>query len=40
MGQVSLARIAKDYLNDGGSITLTSGVLAYNRCREAHPCPW
>jgi NAD(P)-dependent dehydrogenase (short-subunit alcohol dehydrogenase family) len=28
MGQVSLARIAKDYLNDGGSITLTSGVLA------------
>jgi len=28
MGQVSLARIAKDHLNDGGSITLTSGVLA------------
>jgi len=28
MGQVSLARIAKDYLNDGGSITLTTGVLA------------
>jgi NAD(P)-dependent dehydrogenase (short-subunit alcohol dehydrogenase family) len=28
MGQVSLARIAKDHLNDGGSITLTSGILA------------
>ncbi len=33
MGQISLARIAKDYLNDGGSITLTSGVLAI------HPMP-
>jgi NAD(P)-dependent dehydrogenase (short-subunit alcohol dehydrogenase family) len=28
MGQVSLARIAKAHLNDGGSITLTSGILA------------
>jgi NAD(P)-dependent dehydrogenase (short-subunit alcohol dehydrogenase family) len=28
MGQVSLARVAKDHLRDGGSITLTSGVLA------------
>jgi len=28
MGQVSLARIAKDYLRDGGSITLTTGTLA------------
>jgi len=28
MGQVSLARIAKDHLRDGGSITLTTGVLA------------
>lgn len=28
MGQVSLARIAKDHLIDGGSITLTTGVLA------------
>jgi NAD(P)-dependent dehydrogenase (short-subunit alcohol dehydrogenase family) len=28
IGQVSLARIAKDHLNDGGSITLTSGILA------------
>ncbi len=28
MGQVSLARVAKDYLRDGGSITLTTGVLA------------
>ena len=28
MGQVGLARFAKDHLNDGGSITLTTGVLA------------
>ena len=28
MGQVSLARVAKDRLRDGGSITLTTGVLA------------
>jgi NAD(P)-dependent dehydrogenase (short-subunit alcohol dehydrogenase family) len=28
MGQVSLARMAKDHLRDGGSITLTTGVLA------------
>ncbi|HML08270.1 MAG TPA: short chain dehydrogenase [Xanthobacteraceae bacterium] len=28
MGQVSLARTAKDRLRDGGSITLTTGVLA------------
>lgn len=28
MGQVALARIAADRLRDGGSITLTSGVLA------------
>src|SRR5271167_3090504 len=28
MGQVSLARMAKDHLRDGGSITLTAGVLA------------
>src|SRR5579864_5369966 len=28
MGQVSLARIAKDHLKEGGSITLTSGILA------------
>ncbi|TAN22626.1 MAG: short chain dehydrogenase [Acidobacteria bacterium] len=28
MGQVGLARIAKDYLREDGSITLTSGVLA------------
>jgi NAD(P)-dependent dehydrogenase (short-subunit alcohol dehydrogenase family) len=28
MGQVSLARIAKDHLREGGSITLTTGVLA------------
>ncbi len=28
MGQVNLVRIGKDYLNQGGSITLTSGILA------------
>jgi NAD(P)-dependent dehydrogenase (short-subunit alcohol dehydrogenase family) len=28
MGQVSVARAAKDHLRDGGSITLTTGVLA------------
>ena len=28
MGQVSLARIATDQLRDGGSITLTTGILA------------
>jgi NAD(P)-dependent dehydrogenase (short-subunit alcohol dehydrogenase family) len=28
MGQVSLARMAKDHLRDGGSITLTAGALA------------
>ncbi|MFZ6653740.1 short chain dehydrogenase [Undibacterium sp. TJN19] len=27
MGQVNVAQIARDYLNDGGSITLTSGVV-------------
>ena len=27
LGQIQLALIAKDYLNDGGSITLTSGIL-------------
>ena len=26
MGQVNVALVARDYLNDGGSITLTSGV--------------
>ncbi|TFW11350.1 short chain dehydrogenase [Massilia arenosa] len=28
MGQVNVAQVAAQYLNDGGSITLTSGVLA------------
>ncbi len=27
MGQINLVRIGKDYLNPGGSITLTSGIL-------------
>ena len=33
MGQVTLARVAKDHLRDGGSITLTTGILAM------HPMP-
>ena len=33
MGQVALARTAKDHLRDGGSITVTTGVLAM------HPMP-
>ena len=33
MGQVNLIRIAKDFVRDGGSITITSGTLA------AHPQP-
>ena len=28
MGQVNLVRIGQDYLNSGGSITLTTGILA------------
>lgn len=28
MGQVNLTQIATDYINDGGSITLTTGILA------------
>ncbi len=28
MGQVNLARIGRDYLNTGGSFTLTTGILA------------
>ncbi|MEL6268438.1 MAG: short chain dehydrogenase [Chloroflexota bacterium] len=28
MGQVNMVRIGKDYLNDNGSITLTTGILA------------
>lgn len=28
MGQVNLVRLGKEYLNKGGSITLTSGILA------------
>lgn len=30
MGQVQLAMIAQEFLNDGGSITLTSGVLSHD----------
>ena len=29
MGQVNLIRIGRDYLNEGGSITVTSGMLAH-----------
>ncbi|HDY8071834.1 TPA: short chain dehydrogenase [Vibrio vulnificus] len=28
MGQVNLVRVGKDYVNQGGSITLTSGILS------------
>jgi hypothetical protein len=28
MGQVTLARVAKDHLRDAGSITLATGILA------------
>ncbi len=28
MGQVNMARIGQEYLNDGGSITLSTGILA------------
>lgn len=28
MGQVNVALVAQEYLNDGGSITLTSGIVA------------
>ena len=28
MGQVNLVRLGKDYINDNGSITLTTGILA------------
>lgn len=28
MGQINVALTAMDYLNDGGSVTLTSGILA------------
>jgi NAD(P)-dependent dehydrogenase (short-subunit alcohol dehydrogenase family) len=33
MGQVSLVRIAMNYVKDGGSITLTGGVLAHEPMR-------
>jgi len=33
MGQVNVALIAQEFLNDGGSITLTSGVIAQNPIR-------
>lgn len=33
MGQVNLIRLGKDFVNDGGSITLTSGILS------RHPFP-
>jgi NAD(P)-dependent dehydrogenase (short-subunit alcohol dehydrogenase family) len=33
MGQVLLARLATDHLSDGGSITVTTGILAM------HPIP-
>ena len=34
MGQVNLVLVAQHYLNDGGSFTLTSGILAEEPIRE------
>lgn len=33
MGQVNVAQVAAEYLNDGGSITLTSGSVSHNPVR-------
>jgi NAD(P)-dependent dehydrogenase (short-subunit alcohol dehydrogenase family) len=35
MGQVNLVRLGRDYLNDGGSITLTSGITAWQPMQES-----
>lgn len=34
MGQVNVAMVAQEYLNDGGSITLTSGIVAEQPVRN------
>ena len=34
MGQVNVALVAQEYLNDGGSITLTSGIVAEQPIRN------
>src|SRR5579871_3917793 len=34
MGQVNLAQIGTEYLNDGGSITLITGILAEHPIRQ------
>ena len=34
MGQVNVATVAQEYLNDGGSITLTSGIVAEQPIRN------
>ena len=34
MGQVNVALVAREYLNDGGSITLTSGIVAEQPIRN------
>jgi len=34
MGQVNVALVAQHYLNDGGSITLTSGIIAEQPIRQ------
>ena len=34
MGQVNVALVAQEYLNDGGSITLTSGIVANEPIRN------
>ncbi len=35
MGQVNLVRLGRDYLNDSGSITLTSGITAWQPMQES-----
>jgi hypothetical protein len=40
MGQINLALIGRDYLNDGGSITLIAGILAEQPIRLAVPQAW
>lgn len=34
MGQVNLALVGREFLNDGGSITLTSGILSHHPIRQ------
>jgi NAD(P)-dependent dehydrogenase (short-subunit alcohol dehydrogenase family) len=40
MGQVNIARVGAQYIRAGGSITLTSGVLAQEPMAGAPPSAW